>query len=54
MEKDKYVISAVIPITRMAGKLKNLEETIVNSASNDVEIIIVHDKRDEDTSSQIL
>jgi glycosyltransferase involved in cell wall biosynthesis len=54
MQKEKYVISAVIPVTKMAGKLKNLEETIVDSASNDIEIIIVHDIRDEDTSSQIL
>jgi glycosyltransferase involved in cell wall biosynthesis len=54
MEKEKYVISAVIPVTKMAGKLKNLEDTIVNSASNDIEIIIVHDIRDKDTSSQIL
>jgi glycosyltransferase involved in cell wall biosynthesis len=54
MQREMYVISAVIPVTKMAGKLKNLEETIVNSASNNIEIIIVHDIRDKDTSSQIL
>ena len=54
MQRDKYVISAVIPVTKMAGKLKNLEDTIVNSDSNNIEIIIVHDIRDKDTSSQIL
>ena len=54
MQKDKYEISAVIPVTKMAGKLKNLEETIINSVSNQIEIIIVHDVRDKETSSQIL
>ena len=54
MQKEKYEISAVIPVTKMAGKLKNLEETIVNSVSDQIEIIIVHDIGDEETSSQIL
>lgn len=54
MEKEKYEISAVIPVTKMAGKLKNLEETIVNSVSNHIELIIVHDIRDKVTSTQIL
>jgi glycosyltransferase involved in cell wall biosynthesis len=54
MQKLMYEISAVIPVTKMAGKLKNLEETIVNSADTHIEIIIVHDIRDKDTSSEIL
>lgn len=54
MQKEKYELSAVIPVTKMAGKLKNLEATIVNSVSNHIEIIIVHDIRDKDTSTQIL
>ena len=54
MQKEKYELSAIIPVTKMAGKLKNLEETIVNSVSKHIEIIIVHDIRDKDTSTQIL
>jgi len=50
---NKILLSAIIPITKMAGNLKNLQQTLLNAATQDLEIILVHDKRDEETGPEL-
>lgn len=46
-------LSVVIPVTRMAGKLENLKKTLKNAAQEDVQIILVHDIADANTSNEL-
>ena len=46
-------VSVVIPITRMAGKLANLEKTLEKCLNENVEIILVHDEQDSVTQIEI-
>jgi len=49
MEDPRQLISVIIPVTQMFGKLQNLELSIKAADPEIVQIIIVHDRRDEDT-----
>ena len=46
-------LSAVVPVSRMAGKLGYLSEWLTEASKYDLEIIIVHDKQDSQTSSEL-
>ena len=48
-ESDRNVptLSVVVPITRMSGKLQNLQTTLQSAGSYPIEIILVHDVQDE-------
>jgi glycosyltransferase involved in cell wall biosynthesis len=55
MSKEQtYKATAIIPVSKMAGKLGNLAATIRTSEQHQFELILVHDIGDNDTSSQIL
>jgi glycosyltransferase involved in cell wall biosynthesis len=43
----------VVPITRMSGKLENLESTVLSSSIFPIEIILVHDVQDELTQAEL-
>lgn len=47
------LLTAVVPITAIANKLILLEEWIKECKSKSIEILIVHDKRDEHTGFEI-
>ena len=47
------LIGAVVPMTRMAGRLENLESWLHIAVENNIGIVIVHDIQDEITSSEI-
>jgi glycosyltransferase involved in cell wall biosynthesis len=51
--REKILLSAVIPVTQMAGKLDNLRETLRNAEGQDLEIILVHDKQDDLTGPEL-
>lgn len=52
MEKI-IILSIVVPVARMAGKLQNLHQWLIQAEEHDVEIILVHDKQDSETSSEL-
>ena len=43
------LIGAVVPMTRMAGRLENLESWLSIAVENNIGIVIVHDIQDEET-----
>jgi glycosyltransferase involved in cell wall biosynthesis len=51
--REKILLSAVIPVTQMAGKLDNLRKTLGNAKGLDLEIILVHDKQDDLTGPEL-
>ena len=52
--ESQYVLSAVIPISRMAGRLDNLESWIYKAAkSGKIQLILVHDIQDHGTKIEL-
>ena len=51
---SKPLLSVVIPVTRMAGKLGNLKLTLAAAADEEVSVILVHDIADSETSNQLI
>ena len=51
---SKPLLSVVIPVTRMAGKLGNLKLTLAAAADEEVSVILVHDIADSETSDQLI
>lgn len=51
---SKPLLSVVIPVTRMAGKLGNLKLTLTAAADEEVSVILVHDIADSETSNQLI
>jgi len=47
------VLSVVIPLTRMAGKLGNLSTNLDRCLDLDIEIILVHDEQDNGTHTEL-
>jgi len=47
------LLSVVIPISRMAGRLQNLEKSLNSCINGAIEILIVHDVQDEDTENDL-
>jgi len=48
------ILSVIIPITRMAGRLANLEKTFEECREEKVEFVLVHDEQDSVTHIEIL
>ena len=46
-------MSVIIPITRMAGRLANLEKTFEESLVEKIEFILVHDEQDSETQIEL-
>ncbi len=53
MKFEGIKLSVVIPITRMSGKLQNLEVTLRSSHNPRTQIILVHDIQDEETGRDL-
>jgi hypothetical protein len=52
--ESKFLLSAVIPISRMAGRLENFESWIYQAVnSGKVELVLVHDIQDDETKIQL-
>lgn len=51
---NPYLLSVIIPISKMAGRLKNFESTISNIyRENDIQLIIIHDLQDSETKTEL-
>ena len=46
-------LTAIIPVTRMAGKLSHLETLLMDCISLGIEVVIVHDKQDNETGGEL-
>jgi hypothetical protein len=55
MERGKYSynLSAIVPISKMAGKLGLLKSWVNEAIKNDVQVILIHDYRDQETSDEL-
>ena len=53
LENHQSFLSVIVPITRMTGRLQNLEKTFLACEENNVEIILVHDEQDLTTQKEI-
>jgi glycosyltransferase involved in cell wall biosynthesis len=47
------ILSAVVPVSNMAGRLRNLQSWICESNQSEIEVIIVHDKKDNATGIEL-
>ena len=50
---EQDILSVIIPITRMAGRLANLEKTFEECPEEKVEFILVHDEQDSVTQIEL-
>ncbi len=52
--ENRYLLSVIIPISRMAGRLQNFETTMSNLiVENEIQVIIIHDVQDLNTGPEI-
>jgi glycosyltransferase involved in cell wall biosynthesis len=51
--KASKILSVIIPVGEMAGRLEQLEVTLISSQNENIEWILVHDHFDEVTCSEI-
>ena len=50
---EQDILSVIIPITRMAGRLANLEKTFEECLVEEIEFILVHDEQDSETQIEL-
>jgi glycosyltransferase involved in cell wall biosynthesis len=50
---EQNLLSVIVPITRMTGRLENLERTFAECEKKQVEFILVHDEQDSSTHKEI-
>lgn len=50
---NKPLLTAVIPVGNLSGKLKNLRETLTRAISQPIEIIVVLDLKDDETKQEL-
>lgn len=48
------MLTAIVPVSEMSGKLHNLEDWLSAIHHLDIQVIIVHDYRDSETEKQVL
>ena len=46
-------LAAIIPVSKMAGRLQNLEKWVYQEEVKEIQIIFVHDIQDKETSSEL-
>ena len=52
--KNQYLLSVIIPISRMAGRLQNFANTMTNLyMENEIQVILIHDIQDLRTGPEI-
>jgi glycosyltransferase involved in cell wall biosynthesis len=47
------ILTAIVPVSRMSGKLDNLKSWIFRALDLNIEVILIHDVNDEGTSSEL-
>lgn len=47
-------LTVVIPVTRMASRLQNLETTLTRCIKNSVKVILIHDIQDKQTGPELI
>ena len=52
LEKDVF-LTVVIPVTRMASRLQNLQKTLQRCSENRVQVVLVHDVQDTETGPEL-
>lgn len=51
---NRFLLSVIIPISKMSGRLRNFEITMSNlCAENEIQIILIHDLQDLTTGAEI-
>lgn len=50
----KPLLSIVVPVCKMAGKMQNLKTWLLLAASYDVEVWIIHDRQDDFTGDELV
>ena len=54
ISKNQYLLSVIIPISRMAGRLQNFANTMTKlSVENEIQVILIHDIQDSSTGPEI-
>jgi glycosyltransferase involved in cell wall biosynthesis len=53
LAKSNPILGIVVPISRMAGNLGRLEEWVLGSEGLPVEIVLVHDFKDQETQNEL-
>lgn len=48
-----YLLTVVVPIARMAGKLENLKKWVDSAIGLEVKILLIHDHQDSETSQEL-
>ena len=48
------MLTAIVPVSEMSGRLHNLEDWLSAIHHLDIQVIIVHDYRDSETERQVL
>jgi glycosyltransferase involved in cell wall biosynthesis len=54
VNKSDFELSAVIPVTKMAGKLDCFRKTVETARSHQIFLVVVHDWRDQGTEDELL
>jgi len=55
MSEDNYLLSIVIPISKMAGKLENLRISLSSIEKHpEIQAVLIHDKQDPVTGSEVI
>ncbi|CAN2170432.1 Glyco_tranf_GTA_type domain containing protein [Candidatus Nanopelagicaceae bacterium] len=49
----EYILTVIVPITRMAGRLQNLKDWVNAAVGTKAKIVLVHDVQDSDTSKEL-
>ena len=52
-QKVSPLLTAIVPVTRMAGRLERMKSWLEDVSQLDLEVIIIHDKQDEVTGIEI-
>lgn len=51
--KNSPLLSAIVPITQMQGRLIQLEKWAKDAVKNNIQVILVHDWRDDETEQEL-
>ena len=51
--KPPYVLTVIVPVSRMGGRLSSLFSWIPDALENQIKVVLVHDFRDEQTSFEL-
>ena len=52
-ERERPLLTIVIPVAKMAGRLDNLRHSLVGIPKSGVEVILVDDQQDEETGTEL-